>query len=457
MTGSDPIDPRYGRRERTFAQRGATPEPFARAGSGRRAEQRGGTDRARTDRGRYSEYGRSAEYGAPAEPPLPEFASPRLGRSNLWPDGERGAGQPSGSQPLRARWDPVPPPRVPVARQRTRVQRRRSAVGWFLHHYGWRAYALPVLAALTVMAVVNLPGAGSDEGVDSAAPPTGDSGVVVTTVTMPNSVVTTVTIAGPGVTTTVDAAPTTAPDAQQPTTSAADDFSKARVGDQLPPTPNIDPTTAFRNVVMGVLPPGEPFAQTGQGTYHVVPGTSEPIGSGADHRTFTVEVENGIQSVAADTEFATAVVDILSSSTSWTGTGKFTLQRVDAGRPDFRISLTSQMTARQAGFCGWDVQLEASCYNSAIERVVINDARWMRGAYSYNGDLTSYRVYAINHEVGHALGYNHEGCSTNGGLAPVMMQQSWSTADNDVARLNRGGPIPADGKICRANPFVVEP
>lgn len=455
MTGSDPDDPRYGRRERAYAQRGAAPVPSVRAGSGRPAEHRDRADHVAAGRGRFVDDGRAAEYGAPAEPPLRDFASPRLARSHLWPDAERGEGQITGSQPLRARWDPVPPPRVRVARRRSRVERRRSAIGWFLHHYGWRAYALPVLAALTVMAVVNLPGAGSDEGLESALPPAGDPGSVVTTVTMPNSVVTTVTIAGPGVTTTVDAPPTTAPSTGQ--TGPADDFSAAQVGDQLPPTPNIDRTTAFQGVVMGVLPAGQPFAQTGAGTYHVVPGTSEPFGSGADHRTFTVEVEDGIQSVAADEKFADAVVEILSSPTSWIGTGKFMLQRVDSGQPDFRISLTSQMTARQAGYCGWDVQLEASCYNSAIGRVVINDARWIRGAYSYNGDLTSYRVYAINHEVGHALGYNHEGCPTNGGLAPVMMQQSWSTADDDVARLNGGGPVPADGKICRANPFVTAP
>jgi hypothetical protein len=36
-----------------------------------------------------------------------------------------------------------------------------------------------------------------------------------------------------------------------------------------------------------------------------------------------------------------------------------------------------------------------------------------------------------------------------------MMQQSWSTADDDLQRLNGGGPVPADGKVCRANPFVV--
>lgn len=380
-----------------------------------------------------------------------------LARSNLWADSERGPGEAAGSQPLRARWDPVPPPRVPVAHARKRVQRRRSAIGWFLHHYGWRAYALPVLAALTVMAVVNLPGGSGGDGTAVADQPGADRGGSVVTVTLSGSVVTT-TISGPEVTTTVDAPATPPPTTGQPAASTPPDLAAARTGAQVPPTPaDVDPAKAFRGVVMGVLPPGNAFAQTGRGTFHVVPGTSEPFGDGPDHRTFTVDVEDGIQSVGADDDFAADVMQILQSSTSWIGTGKFTLQRVDSGRPSFRVTLTSQMTARQGDYCGWDVQLEASCYNYLPGRVVINQARWTRGAYSYDGDLGSYRVYAINHEVGHALGYNHEPCPTNGGPAPVMMQQSWSTSDDDIAKLNPGGPVAADGKVCRANPFVTNP
>lgn len=375
-----------------------------------------------------------------------------LARSTLWEDTERGEGRSRGPQPLRARWDPVPPPRSRVGRQRARTQRRRSAFGWFMHHYGWRAYALPVLAALTVMAVMGI--------VNSSAPtqPTGAEKSGVVTVTMANSVVTTVTIAGPGDTTTVGspAPPTSAGDgAGSPTdTDPIAAFARAKAAATVPPIPAINAADAFEGVVMGVLPPGGAFAQTGAGTFHVIPGTSEPFGTGSDHRTFTVESEDGVESAAADQAFANAVVAILSNPRSWTSTGRFTLQRVDSGTPDFRITLTSQMTTRQADYCGWEVQLEASCFNSAQGRVLINDARWVRGAYAYDGDLTSYRVYAINHEVGHALGYNHEACPAQGALAPVMMQQSWSTADNDVARLNGGGPVPADGKVCRANPFV---
>ena len=378
-----------------------------------------------------------------------------LGRSTLWEDGGGGPELSRGPQPLRARWDPVPPPRERVGRRRTRAQRRRSTVGWFVHHYGWRAYALPVLAALTVTTVVGLANS-TGSGATPAA--SGGSADAPPTVTVGTAVPTTVTVPGPGVTTTVGVgggagAPDPAVLTQDPTAVVA----AAHAASAVPVAPNVPASEAFDGIVMALLPPGASFAKTGAGTFHVVPGTSKVFGSGSDHRTFTVEVEDGIESASADQRFAASVVAILSSPRSWVGGGQFSLQRIDSGTPDFRVSLTSQMTTRQADFCGWDVPFEASCYNQTLQRVVINDARWVRGAYSYNADLASYRVYAINHEVGHALGNQHEPCPSTGALAPVMMQQSWSTSDNDVARLNPGGPVSADGKVCRASPFVYPP
>jgi hypothetical protein len=82
--------------------------------------------------------------------------------------------------------------------------------------------------------------------------------------------------------------------------------------------------------------------------------------------------------------------------------------------------------------CGYDIQLEASCYNpptTDAARVFINEARWVRGAVPFQGDVGSYRQYLINHEVGHAIGYQrHEPCGENGGwprddAADVLDQQ----------------------------------
>ena len=66
-----------------------------------------------------------------------------------------------------------------------------------------------------------------------------------------------------------------------------------------------------------------------------------------------------------------------------------------------------------------------SCRNE--DQIVINFFRWVNGAIDFGADLETYRLYLINHEVGHILGWGHVGCPKEGALAPVMMQQSKST------------------------------
>ena len=66
-----------------------------------------------------------------------------------------------------------------------------------------------------------------------------------------------------------------------------------------------------------------------------------------------------------------------------------------------------------------------SCRNEDL--IIINFFRWVNGAIDFGSDLETYRLYLINHEVGHILGWGHVGCPKEGALAPVMMQQSKST------------------------------
>ena len=100
------------------------------------------------------------------------------------------------------------------------------------------------------------------------------------------------------------------------------------------------------------------------------------------------------------------------------------------------------MTVRN--LCGYSQPVETSCYDGGDSRVVLNVARWVRGAKAYASDLATYRIYAVNHEVGHALGHNHAHQCLAGGLAPVMMQQTI-------------GDKTASGQICQSNPWPYPP
>ena len=174
------------------------------------------------------------------------------------------------------------------------------------------------------------------------------------------------------------------------------------------------------NLPTGILPDGGPFTEAGAKTWHIVPGTTPKVGEGtAKVFTYTVEVEDGVDTTTfgGDDGFARMVSETLANPKSWTHNPQFAFTRIDSGEPDFRVSLSSPMTVREG--CGYDIQLEASCYNPAYAdgqpRVFINEARWVRGAVPFQGDVGSYRQYLINHEVGHAIGYQrHEPCGENG-------------------------------------------
>lgn len=384
-----------------------------------------------------------------------------VGQSTLWSD-------PSlGPQPLRAAWTPIPTqdpeadktrlrPRRPAAEpaappehgdgSRRKTARRRSALGWFVHRYGWRAYALPVLVALTVVVIVQVArgpvgpvlAGGPDPSISQQVPGTAGAVSVPTTV-----VVTTTQLQTPSGSASGSPRPSSAPPSSAlPTAPSASGSGPA----------GPDPNGAWaRTLKAGDLPIGAAFTTKGAGTYHTVPGRTGAIGSGPQKLTFTVEVENGVQTTEQDKEFAASVVATLSDPRSWIAGGEYTLRRVDSGTPSFRVSLSSQMTTR--AMCGYTIKLEASCYNSSRDnRVVINDSRWTRGAISFNGDIGSYRVYAINHEVGHRLAFHHQPCTEQGGLAPVMMQQSFSTANDDLHPLDVQN-IPEDGLVCKFNPY----
>lgn len=315
-------------------------------------------------------------------------------------------------EPLRAQRDPLA---SDLGRPRSnRVDRGRwrkqTWLGRFISTYGWRAYALPILVAITALVVYQ----------------------AVTGTTAPK-----IDVEGP---------------VQGPPTIGV-------AGTAIIGAPPRGLTQFDASLPTGILPDGGPFTEAGAKTWHVVPGDLPQIGEGTTKNfTYTVEVEDGIDttSFGGDDGFARMVSETLANPKSWTHNPQFAFTRIDEGKPDFRVSLTSPMTLREG--CGYEIALETSCYNPAYgplaqPRVFLNEARWVRGAVPFQGDVGSYRQYQINHEVGHAVGYQrHEGCVENSQLAPIMMQQTFSTADDDAAKFDPET-VKADGKTCRFNPW----
>ena len=315
-------------------------------------------------------------------------------------------------EPLRALRDPMAEDsgRPRSNRDEHSQLRMQSPLGRFLATYGWRAYALPVLMVLT--------------------------GVVLYQ-----------TLTG-----------TAVPVAEDPVKSPPTIGSSGTAIIGAPPR---GLTEFDASLPAGIVPAGGPFTEAGDRTWRIVPGTTPKVGEGtAKVFKYTVEVENGIDttSFGGDEGFARMVTETLGNPKSWTHNPQFAFQRIDATtpdlKPDFRVSLTSPMTVREG--CGYEIEIETSCYNpvygpDAEPRVFINLARWVRGAVPFQGDIGSYRQYLINHEVGHAIGYTaHEPCDRNGALAPIMMQQTFSTSDNDATRFDPESVKP-DGKTCRFN------
>lgn len=143
-------------------------------------------------------------------------------------------------------------------------------------------------------------------------------------------------------------------------------------------------------------------------------GRSRVSGGGPPIR-FIVEVEEGIKEDPE--EFARWVEKVLFDRRSWPGS----FRRVDRGAADFHVVLASpELTDR---LCAPLVTGGIySCYQDG--NAVLNSMRWKRGASAYGSDLRAYRIYMINHEVGHALGKGHAPCPGAGERAPVMMQQT---------------------------------
>jgi len=167
----------------------------------------------------------------------------------------------------------------------------------------------------------------------------------------------------------------------------------------------------------------------GSGTFTYAPGRGKVLGTKGPLRRFRVAVEQGSNEDVAG--FAAQVEAILGDKRSWVGDGQVRLQRVPGGEAAaFTVYLATRDTAgRMCRSGGVTITVGGRPYTSCrtTGRAIINLDRWRLSAAPYlaaKTPLPVYRQYVVNHEVGHELGQQHQGCPKRGGPAPVMVQQT---------------------------------
>lgn len=147
-----------------------------------------------------------------------------------------------------------------------------------------------------------------------------------------------------------------------------------------------------------------------------VPGSAEGR-PGGEVVTYRIEIEEDLP--LDGPVLARNIHAILNDPRGW---GR-TFNRTD-GPADVRIVLGSPRLVDT--LCApLATQGRASCRNGTT--VALNAMRWVEGAAmwpQFGKSLTDYHIYMVNHEVGHFLGHGHVICTSTGGLAPVMQQQS---------------------------------
>lgn len=169
--------------------------------------------------------------------------------------------------------------------------------------------------------------------------------------------------------------------------------------------------------------------------------TGSPIGKKAF--SFCTDVRGVSPGELAD--FSRKAESTLNDKRSWSLGGNITYKYVKSDC-DFTIWLTA---ADQMSSFGSICDSLWSC--DVTPNVVINHDRWVKASVPWvktfgTGKMEEYRSMAINHEVGHEMGFGHSRCAGPGQPAPVMAQQSidlqgcvfnaWPTVQERVALKN---------------------
>ena len=165
--------------------------------------------------------------------------------------------------------------------------------------------------------------------------------------------------------------------------------------------------------------------QNGNGKITVVSVPDAAVATTGRTVKYTVEIEGGLG--VNSTEVAATVQSVLLDPKGWQKVDGVRFvnvtpaQAAQGAHVDVRVTLASPGLTDK--LCAPMRTLsQVSCWNG--ERSVLNFRRWALGDDSYGSDVARYRIYQVNHEVGHGLGHQHRFCPGKGDRAPVMVQQT---------------------------------